>query len=226
MISAPFLSHFGCYALKPSFWALPAEERDATGSALEAALREAGEAVHLYGTFATRPDADLLAWSSVGAASPEAAHDFFTGLEAALRPFRHHLRLVDALWGFTRASQYARGESDRRIDPTGPRTSPYLVVYPFAKTQPWYRLDVEERRRMMSEHIRIGHAYAQVHQLLLYATGLQDHEFVVVYETPDLADFSALVTDLRATEARAYTRLDSPVRVGFHRPEGAGPGWR
>jgi chlorite dismutase len=66
----------------------------------------------------------------------------------------------------------------------------------------------------MSEHMRIGKQYTDVQQLLLYATGLQDHEFVVAYETPDLARFSQLVAELRGTEARRFTKNDTPVRVG------------
>ena len=67
----------------------------------------------------------------------------------------------------------------------------------------------------MGEHIRVGRQFAEVRQLLLYSFGLQDQEFVVVYETPDLAAFSA-VRELRGTEARRFTSLDTPVLTGRH----------
>ena len=70
----------------------------------------------------------------------------------------------------------------------------------------------------MNEHIRIGRTYEGISQLLLYSTGLQDHEFVVVYESDDLPRFSELVRDLRATAARPYTLLDAPVHVATHAP--------
>ncbi|MDW8231633.1 MAG: chlorite dismutase family protein [Roseiflexaceae bacterium] len=54
--------------------------------------------------------------------------------------------------------------------------------------------------------------------MLLYATGLDDQEFVVAYETEDLPRFSQLVTDLRATEARRYTLRDTPIITAIHRP--------
>jgi chlorite dismutase len=219
------LVHFARYALTPSLWALGDDGRAAVGSALRTALEGSADAVHLYDAFGTRADADLLVWSADRAESPDAALGFFAALRDALKPFRRHVHLVDALWGFTRSSQYARGGSDRAIDPMTPRTRPYLVVYPFAKTHEWYRLEAEERRRMMSEHIRLGRSHERVHQLLLYSTGLQDHEFVVVYETDDLEDFSVLVAELRATEARGFTLVDAPVLVGFHRPAGAGGPW-
>jgi chlorite dismutase len=67
---------------------------------------------------------------------------------------------------------------------------------------------------MMNEHIRIGKQYREITQLLLYSFGLQDQEFVVVYETDDLSLFSKLVYDLRATEARRYTKADTPLHTG------------
>jgi chlorite dismutase len=71
---------------------------------------------------------------------------------------------------------------------------------------------------MMNEHMRIGHEYGDVRQVLLYATGIDDQEFVVAYETEDLARFQSLVIDLRATEARRYTLRDTPVLTGIHHP--------
>ena len=41
--------------------------------------------------------------------------------------------------------------------------------------------------------------YEDISQLLLYSFGLQNQEFVVVYETDDLARFSDLVNELRDT---------------------------
>ncbi len=78
------------------------------------------------------------------------------------------------------------------------------------------------RQGMMNEHIRIGKQYDAIQQLLLYSFGLQDQEFVVVYETDDLALFSQLVNDLRMTEARRFTLNDTPVHTAMYRtPEEA-----
>ncbi len=212
----PFLSHFGVFALGDALRAADPAERWEVGREIRSALAGAAESVHFYGTFGTRPGSDAIAWSSVPAEDPGATRDFLRRYHEALAPFRGHLRLVDALWGFTRESEYARGAPDRGIDPFRSRTSPYLVVYPFAKSHAWYGVPSEERGRMMREHIRVGRAHEGIDQLLLYSTGLQDHEFVVVYETDDLAAFSRLVSALRATEARGYTLVDSPVHVGVH----------
>jgi chlorite dismutase len=71
---------------------------------------------------------------------------------------------------------------------------------------------------MMNEHMRIGHDYADIRQVLLYSTGVDDQEFVVAYEMEDLPRFSELVVALRDTEARRYTLRDTPIITGIHRP--------
>ena len=87
-------------------------------------------------------------------------------------------------------------------------------MYPFTKTADWYLFGRETRQGMMNEHIRIGKQYREIKQLLLYSFGLQDQEFVVTYETDDLEMFSKLVYDLRDTEARRYTKEDTPLHTG------------
>ena len=69
---------------------------------------------------------------------------------------------------------------------------------------------------MMNDHIQVGKQYKDITQLLLYSFGLQDQEFVVVYETDDLNRFSKLVHELRATEGRKYTERDAPLHIGVH----------
>ena len=86
------------------------------------------------------------------------------------------------------------------------------------KTAEWYLLPREERQRMMNEHIRVGKQYPEIRQLLLYSFGVQDQEFVVVYEMDDLRQFSDLVADLRAVEGRIYTERDTPLHTGLWRP--------
>jgi chlorite dismutase len=71
---------------------------------------------------------------------------------------------------------------------------------------------------MMNEHIRVGHEFPSVRQLLVYSTGLDDQEFIVAYETDDLAAFQSLVIALRSTEARRYTLSDTPIFTCIHRP--------
>lgn len=96
--------------------------------------------------------------------------------------------------------------------------SRYIIVYPFTKSTEWYLTSKEVRQGSMNEHMKVGHAYPQVRQLLAYSFGLDDQDFVVAYETDDLPAFSALVRDLRSTDGRRSTVRDTPILTGIHRP--------
>lgn len=160
--------------------------------------------LYAYDLAGLRGDADLGFW--VAAEAPEALQDAATALARA------DLDLTWSLWGFVRPSQYT-GRDGTSVRVPGERRR-FLVVYPFSKTHDWYQLPADDRRAMMTEHARIGHRFEDIEQLLLYCTGLADWEFVVGYETDDLARFSELVTALRSTAARPYTLRDTPTFVG------------
>ena len=226
MDSQSILSHFSIFAFNSSFWALSDKERMDVARSWRAALPAMADSVHLYRTGGTRTSGDVLVWSSLPTADTQAPARFFERFLEVQRPYRSYVHVVDVLWGFTRPSQYARASADREIDPMIKRSLPYLIVYPFVKTHEWYQHPVEERRRMMTGHIRIGKQHEGIDQLLLYSTGLQDQELVVAYESADLSAFSALVVDLRMTEARLYTERDTPVYVGIHvSPDDQGMSW-
>ena len=65
----------------------------------------------------------------------------------------------------------------------------YLIVYPFTKSTEWYLTSREVRQGSMNEHMRVGHTYPQVRQLLANSFGLDDQDFLVAYETDDLPAF-------------------------------------
>jgi chlorite dismutase len=144
--------------------------------------------------------------------------EFLTGYARATNPYREFLIPANALWGYTRPSEYTRRRSMGELDPFDGQRNPYLVVYPFVKTTDWYLLDVETRREMMFDHIRIGKQYPEVSQVLLYSFGIQDQEFVLVYEMEDLTQFSQLVHELRATEVRRFTARDTPLHTAVYHP--------
>ena len=87
----------------------------------------------------------------------------------------------------------------------------YLFVYPFVKTRAWFLLSMEERGRMMKEHIRVGHQYPSIKLNTIYSFGLDDQEWVVAFESNRPSDFVDLVMELRHSEASAYTLRDTPI---------------
>ncbi len=184
------------------------------------ALQKLATATHFYTVFPTRHEFDVVVWSAFEAPETAQPGDFFVRYHESLEPLRKCVEPKTVLWGFTRPSMYARGKSEQDIDPFDGERSPYLVIYPFSKTASWYMKSMDARQGMMNEHIKLGKQYPAIKQLLLYTFGLQDQEFVVSYETDDLVLFSKLVQELRSTEARVYTSLDTPIITGiYRRPE-------
>ena len=128
------LQHFSTWRLRSAYWTLGAAEQSALRADWVHAHETLGATVHHYRTFPLEARSDILVWLAV---APEAAATpvaFFDALTAALRPFRRYLAPVDALWGFTRPSEYSRSRSKQAIDPFAARAHPYLVMYPFTKT--------------------------------------------------------------------------------------------
>jgi chlorite dismutase len=220
MPANPTLNLFAPFRCTPAFWDLPLPERRQKIEGWHEALHDALPRVEHYQLYPSRGTLDVLTWAAADASTPEVSNEVFRRFAHATSPYRRWLAPRETLWGLTRPSPYVRKESSTTIDPVHGDRLPYLFVYPFVKTHDWYRLGTEERRRMMGEHIQVGRKFGDVNQLLLYAFGLQDQDFVVVYESHDPARFSELVHALRATEARGYTARDTPVLTALHRPGG------
>lgn len=208
------LNHFAVVSFTAEFHRLELAERRRTALAWLGRVRAGADALHCYQLDGLEARGALLLWTACASADPERVRRFFTDRAAAHAGIRHLFRQEEVLWGFTRPSQYTRTRSTQELDPFTTRQHPYLIVYPFVKTAAWYQLDREERQRLMAGHIRTGTQYKDITQLLLYSFGLQDQEFVVVYETGDLRRFLGLVQDLRGTEARIYTERDAPLHTG------------
>jgi chlorite dismutase len=211
------LNLYAGFRFTESYWALSEADRSDVRAQLVESASPSAEATHFYQIFPARSDMDFLIWSAWGFEDGSTPHSAFISYDKALQPSRRYIQPTQSLWGLTRASTYSRGKSEQDMDPLeGPRT-PYLVIYPFSKTKEWYLMSMDARQGMMNEHIKIGKQFFDVKQLLLYSFGLQDQEFVVSYETNDLARFSELVNQLRDTEGRRYTLLDTPIISGMYR---------
>lgn len=209
-------NHFALFAFKDAYWSLHTDERAEFHRKWLAALCDSAQKVDVFQ--GTEHDVDLVVWSALTVADSRDAAVFFEKFTRALTPFRHLVEPRDSLWGFTRPSQYSKARSKQEIDPFSDERKPYLVIYPFSKTTEWYLMSREARQGMMNEHIRIGKQYEDISQLLLYSFGLQNQEFVVVYETDDMTRFSDLVNELRDTEARRYTLRDTPLHTAIYHP--------
>ena len=169
-----------------------------------------------YSTLGLKVDADLMLWriaDSLDQLQEMLSRLLQTGLG-------NYLQTTHSLFGMTRPSQYTRRRTTQEQAIDEHERLRYLTVYPFSKTTEWYLMSAEARQGMMNEHMRVGHEYAQVRQVLLYATGLDDQEFVIAYETNNLYEYQGLLMALRSTEARRYTLKDQPIFTCIHRPLG------
>lgn len=209
-------NHFSLFSFRDAYWSLSADERAKFHNDWMKALCASAKKVDVFQS--TEHDVDLVIWSALTVTDNRDASVFFEKFTKALTPYRHLIDQKVSLWGFTRPSQYSKARSKQEIDPFSNERKPYLIIYPFSKTTEWYLMGREARQGMMNEHIRIGKQYDDIRQLLLYSFGLQNQEFVVVYETDDLTRFSDLVNELRDTEARRYTLRDTPLHTAIYHP--------
>jgi chlorite dismutase len=199
----------------PAWRRLPQDARERGRREFVATIAAAnGITSYAYSTLGLKASAELLLWQK--ALAPEPLQDLLSALLQT--GMGQYLDVSYTLFGLTRPSIYTRRRTVQEQAIDVPDRLKYLVVYPFAKSDSWYLMSREARQGMMNEHIRIGHEFTDVRQLLVYATGLDDQEFVVAYETDDLARHQQLVMDLRATEGRRYTVRDTPIFTAIHRP--------
>ncbi len=212
------LNHFALFGFTPAFFSLDRSARASFHADWLAQLQTAARKVDIYQVFPAEGGTDLLVWSALPAAAGCDTATFFEQFARGTNPFRPYLEPRTVLWGYTRPSQYTKTRSTQEIDPFAETRKPYLVMYPFVKTTDWYLLGREARQGMMNEHIRIGKQYEDITQLLLYSFGVQDQEFIVVYETDDLVRFSDLVNELRSTDGRRYTLRDTPLHTAIYHP--------
>jgi len=202
--------------LDPAWRRLSPEQRRSEREEFLAAVARAARSVTTltYSSVGMRPDTDLV--------FVRAAASFDDLEESAAGMLRsgvgRSLHIAHSFTGLIRGSTYVKKPGAQEQALLSGERSRYLIVYPFTKTADWYRLSRDARQGMMNEHIRVGHDFPQVRQLLAYSTGLDDQEFIVAYETDDLAAFQDLVVALRETEARRYTLRDQPILTAVFRP--------
>jgi chlorite dismutase len=191
------------------------ERADDVRAFCEAELGAASDGVSslLYSSVGLEPGVDMVLWrtsESVDALERAAARLLSVGLGA-------WSTVAHSFLGRTGASQYVAKATEQDVGLTGPDPARYLVVYPFTKSTDWYLLPREMRQAVMNEHMKVGRRYQMVRQALAYSFGLDDQDFIVAYETDDLAAFGELVRELRGTESRRSTVRDTPILLGIRR---------
>jgi chlorite dismutase len=202
-------------AVTPEWRRLDEEERSAQKRELVRAAEDDAVSVHAYSLVGTRADADLLLWCV--ADELEHLRELESRL-AATRLWSYATRPYAYLAARRRSpylGEHAHAGGEQARTEAGPVGDlPYLVVYPMTKKRSWYALSSQERTRIMAGHFAVGHRYPDIRIHTAYSFGIDDHEFVVAFEVPDVRRFLSLVADLRETESSAYTERETPIFVG------------
>ena len=208
--------HAWLLRLDPAWRRLSAEDRRSDINDFSAAVTRSEQRLiqYSYSTIGLRVEGDLLLWrmaQHLEDVEQTAADLLASGVGKWLTP-------SISLTGLTRPSQYVKRPTAQEQSLFEGDRARYLVVYPFVKSTDWYLTPAAERQETMRGHMRVGHRYPQVRQLLAYSFGLDDQEFIVAYETDDLVAFQDLVRELRETESRRATVRDTPIITGISRP--------
>lgn len=167
--------------------------------------------VRTYSTLGLRADADLMIWmisDSVEKMQVMASKMYST-------VFGKYIEASHVFLSASRPSVYSS-----KVTPgfmTDEQPMKYVVVYPFIKSRDWYLLPFEERKKMMEEHIEVGRKYPQVRLNTTYSFGIDDQDFMLAFETPDLAAFQELIMRLRETKVSKYIVRDTPMIPCVHK---------
>lgn len=163
--------------------------------------------VRTYSTLGLREDTDFMLWmisDSIEKTQVMTSKIYSTVLGKYLTPSYVFLSAA-------RPSVYAA-----KVTPgfmTDEQPSKYCIVYPFVKSREWYLMQLEERKKMMEEHIAVGRKFPQIRLNTTYSFGLDDQDFMLAFETADLMAFQELIMQLRETRVSKYIVRDTPMIV-------------
>jgi len=157
---------FAFFKVMPEWRRLSPGERDEHKRLFAAVIEKwniPGKSRNLtYSTVGLRGDADMVIWTICY--SMDELNQMTAELMAT--PLGGYLTMPHHFLSMTKRSQYSLGledeaeqESRSTIRPGGQK---YIFIYPFWKTRAWYLLPLEERKRLMDEHIRVGLQWPRV----------------------------------------------------------------
>ncbi|MUK02736.1 chlorite dismutase [Vibrio cholerae] len=161
-----------------------------------------------YDVSALRADADVLVW--LHGPRPE-------DLQAAVRKLRRTetfagTGIVWSAMGVHRDAEFSKSHSPAFSRGVAP--AEWVCVYPFVRSYEWYILPSDERRDMLIDHGMKGRKYPQVISNTVSSFALNDYEWILALEAPDLVDLVDLMRYLRETEARRHVREEVPFYTG------------
>jgi peroxiredoxin len=185
--------------------------RDVLAKEVADVLHDHAQRVHTRGVYSTvglRADADLMFWWI--ASSP----DDIQALHADVRrtELGRALEQREIFVGLVRPAEFAKDHRPAFVQGKAPGR--YLCVYPFVRSAEWYLLPPGRRGELLREHGEAGRRFPDVLANTTSAFGLGDYEWILAFEAEGLDRIVDLIRHLRGTEARLYTKLETPFFTG------------
>ncbi|MFM8658711.1 MAG: chlorite dismutase family protein [Candidatus Nitrosotenuis sp.] len=200
--------NFSFFKIDPKWRWMADLAKEESAKEIDQVLRNSKTKYRVYSTLGLRDDAEFLIWFA--SESIEDIQNTISKLYTTV--FGKYIIPSHVYLSCTRPSIYAKtGKTSSFI--AGEEAKKYVVVYPFVKTRDWYLLPLEQRKKMMDEHIEVGHKYPQVLLNTTYSFGIHDEDFMLAFESDELNAFQDLVMELRETQVSKYIERDTPMIV-------------
>ena len=203
-----FFFNFSFFKVDPKWRWMADLAKEESAKEVENVIEHSGIKFRSYSTLGIRDDADFMFWFA-----SESVEEIQTVMSKLyLTVFGKYITPSHVYLSCTRPSIYAKtGKVPSFV--LGEEAKQYVIVYPFIKTREWYLLPVQQRQKMMEEHIEVGRSYPQVVLNTTYSFGIHDEDFMLAFETDDLHAFQNLIMDLRGTQVSRYVAVDTPMIV-------------
>ncbi len=169
-------------------------------------------AVHLrasYSTIGFRSGTDLMFW--VHSAELRALQNLATDLHGSA--FSAFFELTSVYAGFAATEPPIDSASVPNIPPRS-----YVRIAPFSMKPEWFQLDPAEQQRFDTAFAALAANQPAVRASRFAASGLAEHDFVLVQEADDPLALAALVRAAQATAFHAHTIPGAPVIFGSRMP--------
>lgn len=202
------------YKVQPQWRRMPPEEKAEHRREFSAVLGKWRESEQMkvltFSLAGLRADAEMMLWRICYSL------ECLQQMETELMQTRlgSYLETPHSYLAMTRRSQYKIGHGHGEGNAMHCGNHRYASVLPFVKTRAWYQVAFEERQRIVNEYVDVIAEYPRVRMNTLYSFGIDDQEFVLVFESDHPGDIVDLKMRLRETENATYIEQDSPVFTG------------
>lgn len=206
---------FASYAVFKTTGSIDDEtDRGVVSSEVEDLFTKAADNVGVRGIYSTAgftAHADIMFWFT------STSSDRIQDLVVELRRTRLGRRLigVESWLGVVQPAEFAKDHQPAFVKGEDPKK--YMTVYPFVRTPEWYLLEPQERGKLLREHGEAGREFPDVLANTTSAFGLGDYEWLLCFEADGPERIVELIRRLRATEARRYTKVETPFFTGIRK---------